>query len=229
LTQVDRAAVNIAGPIADAHGRAANIRMMNRMTKTLFLPGAGASASFWKPIADLAGLDGAFFAWPGLGNEPATPDVNGIDDLVAMVLDHMDEPVNIVAQSMGGLVAVKAALVVPEKLSRLVLAVTSAGVPVADLGGSNWQSDYYRAYPHAAQWIGEASEDLSDQIMSIEAPTLLLWGDSDPISPVAVGERLLSLLPNTNLHVVRGGDHDLAQTHTPAVANLIKRHFATAS
>jgi 2-hydroxy-6-oxonona-2,4-dienedioate hydrolase len=203
--------------------------MMNRMTKTLFLPGAGASASFWKPIADLAGLDGAFFAWPGLGNEPATPDVNGIDDLVAMVLDHMDEPVNIVAQSMGGLVAVKAALVAPEKLSRLVLAVTSAGVPVADLGGSNWQSDYYRAYPHAAQWIGEASEDLSDQIMSIEAPTLLLWGDSDPISPVAVGERLLSLLPNANLHVVRGGDHDLAQTHTPAVANLIKRHFATAS
>jgi pimeloyl-ACP methyl ester carboxylesterase len=174
-------------------------------------------------------LDGAFFAWPGLGNEPATPDVNGIDDLVAMVLDHMDEPVNIVAQSMGGLVAVKAALVAPEKLSRLVLAVTSAGVPVADLGGSNWQSDYYRAYPHAAQWIGEASEDLSDQIMSIEAPTLLLWGDSDPISPVAVGERLLSLLPNANLHVVRGGDHDLAQTHTPAVANLIKRHFATAS
>jgi pimeloyl-ACP methyl ester carboxylesterase len=68
--------------------------------------------------------------------------VNGIDDLVAMVLDHMDEPVNIVAQSMGGLVAVKAALVAPEKLSRLVLAVTSAGVPVADLGGSNWRSDY---------------------------------------------------------------------------------------
>ena len=199
------------------------------MTKTLFLPGAGASASFWQPIADLAGLYGAFFAWPGLGNEPATPDVNGIDDLVAMVLDHMDEPVNIVAQSMGGLVAVKAALVAPEKLSRLVLAVTSTGVPVAELGGSNWQSDYYRAYPHAAQWIGEASEDLSDQIMSIEAPTLLLWGDSDPISPVAVGERLLSLLPNANLHVGRGGDHDLAQPHTPAVANLIKRHFATAS
>ena len=154
--------------------------------------------------------------------------MNGIDDLVAMVLDHMDEPVDIVAQSMGGLVAVKAALVAPEKLSRLVLAVTSAGVPVADLGGSNWRSDYYRAYPHAAQWIGEASEDLSDQIMSIEAPTLLLWGDSDPLSPVAV-ENDLSLLPNANLHVVRGGDHDLAQTHTPAVANLIKRHFATAS
>jgi hypothetical protein len=35
------------------------------MAKTLFLPGAGASASFWKPVADLARLDGAFFHWPG--------------------------------------------------------------------------------------------------------------------------------------------------------------------
>jgi pimeloyl-ACP methyl ester carboxylesterase len=202
--------------------------MNNGMTKTLFLPGAGASASFWKLVADLSGLDGAFFAWPGLGHEPVSPDVNGIDDLVAMVLDHMGEPVNIVAQSMGGLVAVKAALAAPEKLNRLVLAVTSAGVPVADLGGSNWRLDYYRAYPHAAQWIGEANEDLSEQIMSIEAPTLLLWGDSDPISPVAVGERLLSLLPRASLHVVRGGDHDLAHTHPQTVADLIKHHLTTA-
>ncbi len=203
--------------------------MTNRVTKTLYLPGAGASASFWKPVADLTRLDGAFFAWPGLGDEPATPDVNGIDDLVAMVLDHMGEPVNIVAQSMGGLVAVKAALAAPKKLSRLVLAVTSAGVPVADFGGSNWRADYYRAYPHAAQWIGEAHEDLSDRIASIEAPTLLLWGDNDPISPLAIGERLLSLLPNANLHVVRGGNHDLAQTHAPVVADLIKRHLTTTS
>jgi len=203
--------------------------MTDWMTKTLFLPGAGASAAFWKPAADLSGLDGTFFAWPGLGNEPATPCVNGIDDLVAMVLDHMSEPVNIVAQSMGGLVAVKAALAAPGKLNGLVLAVTSAGVPVADLGGSNWRPAYYRTYPQAAQWIGEANEDLSIRIMSIEAPTLLLWGDNDPISPVAVGERLVSLLPNAVLHVVRGGDHDLAQTHALTVADLIKHHFATAS
>jgi pimeloyl-ACP methyl ester carboxylesterase len=203
--------------------------MTNRMIKTLFLPGAGASASFWKPVADLTGLDGVFLAWPGLGNEPATPDVNGIDDLVAMALGHMSEPVNIVAQSMGGLVAVKAALAAPANLRRLVLAVTSAGVPVARLGGSNWRSDYYRAYPHAAQWIGEVDEDLSERIVSIEAPTLLLWGDSDPISPVAVGERLLSLLPNANLQIIRGGDHDLAQTHAPAVAKLIEQHLMTAS
>ncbi len=199
--------------------------MTGAMTKTLFLPGAGASATFWKPVADLAGLEGVFLAWPGLGNEPARPDVAGIDDLTTMVLDHMNAPVNIVAQSMGGLVAIKAALARPEKLRRLVLAATSAGVPIADLGGANWRSDYYAAHPDAAKWIGEADEDLTGQIVSIEAPTLLLWGDADPISPVAVGERLRTLLPNASLQVISGGDHDLAQTHSRLVARLIEQHL----
>ena len=199
------------------------------MTKTLFLPGAGGSASFWKPVADLAEIDGTFLSWPGLGNEPPAPDVNSIDDLVSMVLDHMKEPVNIVAQSMGGLVAIKAALAAPEKLHRLVLAVTSAGVPVADLGGSNWRTDYYRAYPHAASWIADTGEDLSARIVSIEASTLLLWGDNDPISPITVGQRLFSLLPNAHLNIIHGGDHDLAQTHAGTVAKLIGYHFADAS
>jgi pimeloyl-ACP methyl ester carboxylesterase len=194
------------------------------MTKTLFLPGAGASASFWRPVADLTKLEAEFLSWPGLGDEPPAPDVSGVDDLVAMVLDRMDDPVNVVAQSMGGLVAVKAVLKAPDKVKRLVLTATSGGLPV--VGGADWRADYYRAYPNAARWIGDAREDLSDQLASITAPTLLLWGDNDPISPVAVGKRLLSLLPNARLHIVPGGDHDLARTHAPIVADLVARHLA---
>src|SRR5262249_34244295 len=157
-----------------------------------FLPGAGDSASFWRPVADLTSLDAEFLSWPGLGDEPTAPDVDGIEDLVTMVRARMRERVNIVAQSMGGLVAVKAVLAAPDKVNRLVLTATSGGVPVADLGGADWRSDYYREYPGAARWIGAVREDLSQQLGSIAAPTLLLWGDSDPISPVAVGKRLLS-------------------------------------
>lgn len=199
--------------------------MTNSATKTHFLPGAGGSASFWKPVADLVGVDGVFFAWPGLGNEPARPDVNGIDDLAAMALGHITGPVNIVAQSMGGLIAIKLALAVPAMINRLVLAVTSGGVPVADLGGSNWRTDYFAAYPGAAPWIADTPEDLSERIPSIEAPTLLLWGDNDPISPVAVGKRLLALLPNARLRIIPGADHDLAQTHAETVAAEIAQHL----
>lgn len=101
--------------------------MANTTTKTLFLPGAGGSALFWRPVADVLAVDELLFAWPGLGNEPATPDVDGLGDLVAIVLDSMTEPVNIVAQSMGGFVAIKAALAAPDMVNRLVLTATSAG------------------------------------------------------------------------------------------------------
>jgi pimeloyl-ACP methyl ester carboxylesterase len=199
------------------------------MTRTLFLPGAVGSASFWQPMARQAEMDGEFFAWPGLGNEPAQPGIGSIEDLVTMVLDRMTEPVNLVAQSMGGVVAMMAALAAPEKVARLVLTVTSAGVPMAGFGGSDWRPDYFQAFPNAARWIAQPVADLSGQIGFIEAPTLLLWGERDPISPVAVGTRLQALLPNAKLQVIAGADHDLARTHSACVAELVKGHLTTSA
>lgn len=199
------------------------------MARILFLPGAGGGASFWRRAADRAGLDGRFLAWPGLGDEPADPEIRGVDDLVRMTLAHMEEPVDIVAQSMGGLVAMRAALAAPGKVERLVLTATSGGLPVSDLGGADWREDYFRAFPRAARWIADPVEDLSARIAGLGAPTLLLWGDRDPISPVAVGERLRALLPDARLRIVSGAGHDLAQTHADVVAPLIARHLARAS
>lgn len=39
---------------------------------------------------------------------------------------------------------------------------------------------------------------LAADIQSITAPTLLLWGDVDPVSPVAVGNRFAALLPTAS-------------------------------
>lgn len=193
--------------------------------RTLFLPGAGGSASFWHPVADHLGLTGTFFSWPGLGNEAPDPGINSLDDLVAMVVEQIDGPVNLVAQSMGGVVAIRAALAKPQFIQKLVLAVTSGGVPLADLGAADWRGDYYRSFPSAAEWISAPGIDLSKQIKTITAPALLLWGDSDRISPVAVGERLNRLLKTSKLNVVAGAGHDLAQTHVPVVAELIAAHL----
>lgn len=164
-------------------------------------------------------------SWPGLGAEPASASLRSIDDMVAAVLGELDEPANLVAQSMGGLIAIKAALAHPDMVSRLVLAVTSAGVPVADLGGSDWRGDYYETFPSAARWIADVQEDLSSRLGEITMPTLLLWGDADPISPVAVGERLQSKFPDATLHIIDGADHDLALSHSDQVAQLIAAHL----
>ena len=197
------------------------------MTRILFLPGAGASPDFWKPVGDR--LPGAwpkeYFGWPGLGDQPHDPAIKDIDDLVRLVAARMDEPVDLVAQSMGGVIATRLALERPDRVRRLVLTVTSGGVNMTQLGAADWRDDYRRSFPRAAGWITEAGPSSNLPVERISAPTLLLWGDSDAISPLAVGRHLEQRIPDARLHVVPGGDHDLAKTHAALVAPLIEAHL----
>ncbi|MGH8444208.1 MAG: alpha/beta fold hydrolase [Solimonas sp.] len=197
------------------------------MTPVLFLPGAAGRADFWQPVAARLPpqLPRRLLHWPGLGNEPHDASVNSLDDLVQLVLGELREPADLVAQSMGGAVALRVALAAPRLVRRLVLVATSGGLPVADLGGADWRAGYRAAFPDAATWIAEPVPDLTPQLRHIRAATLLIWGDADPISPVAVGERLHDLLPDASLHVIPGAEHDLAQTHAETVAKLIGRHL----
>jgi pimeloyl-ACP methyl ester carboxylesterase len=198
------------------------------MTPKLFLPGSGASPEFWKPVGTRlpAFWTKVFFGWPGLGHQPHDPAIRGLDDLIALVVARMSEPVDLVAQSMGGVIAARVALEHPRLVRRLVLTVTSGGIDMATLGASDWRPDYRRSFPNAAPWIHEPRTAAPLPVEKIAAPTLLLWGDDDPISPLAVGEHLRQVLPHSRLHVVKGGGHDLAQTHADEVAPLIERHLA---
>jgi len=101
-----------------------------------------------------------------------------------------------------------------------VLTVTSGGVDMASFGASdNWRADYRKAHPDA--WITEAPAAAPVPVERIVAPTLLIWGESDPISPVAVGKHLEQRIAGSRLHIVPAGDHDVAQTHANEVAALI--------
>jgi pimeloyl-ACP methyl ester carboxylesterase len=193
------------------------------MAKVLFLPGSGASPDFWRPVGERLPADWPkeYFGWPGLGDQPHDPAINGMDDLVRLVAARMDGPVDLVAQSMGGVVAVRLALEKPSLVRRLVLTVTSGGVDMKGLGASDWRADYRKAFPRAAGWITAAGASSDLPVERIAAPTLLVWGDADAISPVSVGRHLEGRIPDARLHVVPGGNHDVAQTHAEIVAALI--------
>jgi pimeloyl-ACP methyl ester carboxylesterase len=196
--------------------------------RVLFLPGAFGAADFWRPVGELLpdAWDKVYLSWPGLGLQEPDPQVQGFDDLVRLVERELNGTSDLVAQSIGGVVAVRVALRHPEKVRRLVLVATSGGVDVDSLGAADWRDDYRRDHPDAAGWITRAPPDYSHEIGTIATPTLLLWGDSDPISPVAVGEHLRSLLPNARIHILAGGTHSLAADRAEDVAPIIAAHLA---
>jgi len=196
----------------------------------LFLPGARGDRTFWRPAADLlpARYERVFLEWPGHGSVPRDPKVSTFDDLVALVTHRMDRPVDLIGQSMGGAVALRAALDRPAMVRHIVLSATSGGVDLSRFGAEEWRPSYRHEYPEAAASASllEYRVDLGERIRTITAPTLLLWGDSDPISPVAVGEYLASLLPRSKLIVVPGGSHMFAEEQAADVAPYIASHLA---
>jgi poly(3-hydroxyoctanoate) depolymerase len=147
-------------------------------------------------------------------------------DLVARVVREMTGPVDLLAQSMGGVVAVRAALEKPELVRHLVLSVTSGGIDVAALGAEDWRPAFRMRNPRAPSWFVDEREDFTERLGEITVPVLLLWGDADPISPVAVGRRLAQLFPAAELVVIAGGTHDLVLESADEVAPHIDRHLA---
>jgi pimeloyl-ACP methyl ester carboxylesterase len=199
-------------------------------SKLIFLPGASGDTGFWQPVSDLLAHRGArvHIGWPGVGPTPPDPGVRGFEDLVARVVAEIDGPTALIAQSMGGMVAIRSVLERPSLITHLVLAVTSGGIDIADLGAEDWRPAFIKENPTVPRWFIDFRSDLTDRLRSITVPTLLLWGDSDPISPLRVGERLEEILPNAKLHVVAGGRHDLGCVLASRIAPLIDKHLAGA-
>ena len=196
--------------------------------QVFFLPGTGASPDFWKPAGALLPADWSktYFGWPGLGHQPHDPAIASFDDLVALVEARMTGPVDLVAQSMGGVIAARLAIARPDLVRRLVLTVTSGGVDMATMGASDWRGEYRQLFPNAAEWVYAPRNAAPQPVEKIAAPTLLLWGDNDPISPLAVGRHLAQKIPNAELYVLAGGDHSLAQNRAAEVASLIEAHLS---
>jgi pimeloyl-ACP methyl ester carboxylesterase len=197
-------------------------------SKLLFLPGASGSTGFWTPLANqlVSPAGKAIIGYPGFGAEPATPGVNNFNDLVRLVVSHIDQPTAMIAQSMGGILAICAALEKPDLVTHLVLSVTSGGINTEGLGMQDWREGFLETNPSIPDWFVSFESDLTGELGRISQPVLLLWGDADPFSPVAVGRRILGLLPDAQLHVVAEGGHDLANVHAHGLAPIVDAHLS---
>ncbi len=66
--------------------------------------------------------------------------------------------------------------------------------------------------------------NLGDKLHLITAPTLLLWGDHDTITPPFVGEKFNDLIENSKLHFIKNCGH-AAMMEQPENFNTLLDHF----
>jgi pimeloyl-ACP methyl ester carboxylesterase len=198
----------------------------------VFLPGAGGLASFWAPGADrLSDLGPAHrFGWPGFGEAPLDASVRSLDDLFGWMLARLPPGrSHVIAQSMGGVLAVRLALEHPHRVARLVLVATSGGVDVRRHGAIDWRPEYRASLPGAPSWFVDDRTDLTDRLGEVRAPTLLLWSDADPVSPLGIARFLEARIPGARLETFRGGSHMFANERADEVAAAIRAHLGAGS
>jgi poly(3-hydroxyoctanoate) depolymerase len=197
----------------------------------VYLPGGGGRSSFWRPVADRLWRQGApiVFGYPGFGDVPADPSLRTLADLYDALFAVLPPRVHLVAQSMGNVLALRAALEQPERVASLVLCALSGGIDVQRLGGDEWRDSFRDEQPHTPSWFLDDRSDFTPRLASLRIPVLVVNGDADPLSPVAVGEFLRDRIAGAVLRVVTGGTHAMAHDEPDRVAPLIGRFLSEAS
>ncbi len=189
----------------------------------IFLPGASGNTAFWQPVIQHLPQDDSTMvvAYPSFGGYPDDVDVQSFESLQDDVLNQIQQPSVVIAQSMGGIFAVQVALQKPEQVQALVLVATSGGIDLSPFQVADWREDYQQSFT-VPDWFVQHQSDLTGSLERIQCPVLLIWGDADPISPVALGQALHRQIPHAELHIVSQGQHDLAYVHAEHVAQLIQ-------
>ena len=198
------------------------------MNKLVFLPGASGSQHFWQPLkaALTEYSDQQVIAYPSFDGVAPNLAIQNLHDLQEFVEKQIEDDSILIAQSMGGVLAVGLALNHPQKVKGLVLLATSGGLNLKTFHCADWRTDYRELFKTAPDWFEQDQTEFSRlQLASLDVPILLIWGDHDPLSTVQLGQYLAGIFKNAKLHIIKGGDHFFASTHADQVAMLIQDYL----
>ena len=208
-------------------GRRVRVRVAGEGDPLVLVHGLSGSWRWWRPVLAALGarhavhvVDLPRFRRHGLRPEAAAEWLEEL--LVALAL----RPAHVAAHSLGGLVAVQLAARSPESVRRLVL-VAPAGVPPGRslLGHAlplaaalrtaspslltSLVLDAARTRPtsllRGARFA--ISEDVRARLADVQAPTLLVWGERDPLVLARHAGEWLVRLPDARLVLVPRAGH----------------------
>ena len=166
------------------------------------------------------------------------------------ILDKEKGKVILVGHSNGGRIALAFTNLYPEKVEDLIL-INSAAIyhnelplqikrfafkAIAKIGKKLTssksiknllykfarESDYKDLDKNAKQtMINLISADLKSILPQIKAPTLIIWGAQDKITPLSDGLLINELIKNSKLEIIQGARHSPQFTHVKEVVNII--------
>lgn len=189
-----------------------------------FLSGASGDPLFWQAVAQQLPAFASNITlqhYPAFSGYPNPERIQSFDQLCTWTLQQIQQPSIIIAQSMGGIFAIQAALQHPNLVQALVLCATSGGIDLQQFEVTDWREEYQLNLTDVPDWFVNAKVDLSPELPKIKLPVLLLWGDYDSISPISIGQYLQQQLPNAQLKIISGGQHNFAKVHAKQVAQYI--------
>jgi poly(3-hydroxyoctanoate) depolymerase len=198
-----------------------------RALPVVYLPGASGRAAVWRPIAERLAKrrTPVLVDYPGLGDAPLEPEIRDLTDLCHVVVRGLPARFDLVALSMGAAIALRIAVLYPERVRRLVLATVAGGLDVAPFGAIDVRPALRGRRPDAPSWFLDDSVELTERLGAITASVLLVFGGQDLVAPPAVGEFLREKLPSARLEIIENGTHDLEAEHPDLLASLIEAHF----
>jgi pimeloyl-ACP methyl ester carboxylesterase len=170
------------------------------------------------------------------------PSFAEVTALLARWLETFGEPVHLVGHSMGGEIAIALAAERPDLVRSLML-VNAAGmpfrldprphvraVPKPPYGGIGIARvlvpDFFRAGPASVAVAGArvVRSDMRERMRAIRVPTLLVWGENDPLVPLVYGQAMQQEIAGSRLVVIPRAAH-VAMWDAPQEFNEIAVQF----
>jgi pimeloyl-ACP methyl ester carboxylesterase len=172
-----------------------------------------------------------------------------LDDIADRIADWLadeDLPrVHIVGHSLGGAVAARLAAHHPDRIDRLVLVdaairprgtrATTRPVDVARTIRRTAPAfapllvrDLFRCHPRSfvAATVDAMLTDWEAHLTRINVPTLVVWGEHDAITPLALGHEIVAVVPGARLITVAEAGHNPMWERADAFNAAVLRFLA---
>ncbi|MBD3280062.1 alpha/beta fold hydrolase [Candidatus Dojkabacteria bacterium] len=82
------------------------------------------------------------------------------------------------------------------------------------------ERDYVDTSDKKEQFVRVTNDDITETFKEVKLPTLIIWGRDDKVTPLSMGEKIHSLVEDSEMEVIEGR-HGIPITKATEVAELI--------